>query len=341
LKMPALLPFAFASLLPAMLLCLACAFGGVWPIISVLSITVLVFVLDRRFGKDWARPKDVTGHGLSIVIGFVHFVVLFTCVWGIAQASFLSVLDKVLIFTGAGLWFGQVSNSNAHELIHRTARWPRRLGVAVYCSLLFGHHASAHPKVHHVHAATSRDPNSARMGEGFYRFLIRAWLGGFVAGLDAENASMLRSVRPVPAWRHPYVGYVLGAALAIAIAAIIAGPTGVGALIAIVAYAQVQLFLSDYVQHYGLRRRIDDTGRTEPIGPQHSWNAPHWYSSAMMLNAPRHSDHHMHPARSFPSLSLDADQMPMLPHPLPVMACFALVPQLWRRVMDRRVAKWV
>jgi alkane 1-monooxygenase len=59
-----------------------------------------------------------------------------------------------------------------------------------------------------------------------------------------------------------------------------------------------------------------------------------------MLNAPRHSDHHMHPARSFPALELSAENMPILPHSLPVMACLALVPGLWRKVMDRRVAKW-
>jgi alkane 1-monooxygenase len=60
----------------------------------------------------------------------------------------------------------------------------------------------------------------------------------------------------------------------------------------------------------------------------------------MMLNAPRHSDHHMHPTRSFPTLELSGNDMPMLPHALPVMACLALVPKLWRRIMDRRVAKW-
>ncbi len=42
----------------------------------------------------------------------------------------------------------------------------------------------------------------------------------------------------------------------------------------------------------------------EPAGPAHSWNAPQWYSSAMMLNAPRHSDHHENPMRAFPALDL-------------------------------------
>ena len=60
----------------------------------------------------------------------------------------------------------------------------------------------------------------------------------------------------------------------------------------------------------------------------------------MMLNAPRHSDHHMHPSRAFPALELTPGTMPMLPRSLPVMAVLALVPPLWHRVMDRRVARW-
>ncbi|MFB0931524.1 MAG: fatty acid desaturase [Ascidiaceihabitans sp.] len=106
---------------------------------------------------------------------------------GIAQAGHLSTLDRLLIFICAGLWLGQVSNSNAHELFHRSSSGPRQLGVAIYCSLLFGHYASAHPKVHYVYVATDRDPNSAQSGEGFYRFLIRAWLGGFHEGLVAKT----------------------------------------------------------------------------------------------------------------------------------------------------------
>ena len=112
---------------------------------------------------------------------------------------------------------------------------------------------------------------------------------------------------------------------------------GVVALLGLSLYAQMQLLLSDYVQHYGLHRRTGPDGRTEPVGPMHSWNAPHFWSSAMLLNAPRHSDHHIHPSRSYPSLELDHTRMPVLPHSLPVMAAMALVQPLWRRKMDPRL----
>ncbi len=101
--------------------------------------------------------------------------------------------------------------------------------------------------------------------------------------------------------------------------------------------------LSDYVQHYGLMRtEIRPPGKLEPVGPQHSWNAPHWFTTHLMLNAPpRHSDHHAHPARPYPALRLRDGEAPMLPYSLPAMAALALVPKLWQRVMGgRELRKW-
>jgi alkane 1-monooxygenase len=328
--------YAIASLTPAVLLALACLFGGVWPLAALLSITLLVFTLDRITRR--ALVRDKTGRGISLTLAAAHFVLLPLGIWALAGDQ-LNATDKVLIFLGLGMFFGQVSNSNAHELVHASNRWTRRIGTAIYCSLLYGHHVSAHLRVHHIHVATDADPNSARLGEGFYAFALRALRGEFVAGLHAETKHRARAAA-LPIWTHPYVAYVAGAALTLGVAAIIAGWAGVLHLLTVALYAQMQLLMSDYVQHYGLRRKSRTDGRIEPVGPQHSWNAPQWYSSAMMLNAPRHSDHHMRPARAFPALEVSPDSMPILPRSLPVMAALALVPPIWRRVMDRRVARW-
>ncbi|MEN9062217.1 alkane 1-monooxygenase [Ponticoccus litoralis] len=327
--------FALATLGMVALLALAMVVGAPFPAMALACVTVLVWALDKiaaLAAPDVPGAEFPAGGGLSITLGLLHFPLLYG---GVAVlSSDAPWLDKLLIFLALSLFLGQVSNSNAHELIHRAGRWPRRLGVAVYASVLFGHHASAHVRVHHIHAATDRDPNSARLGESWYAFAARAWAGSLRAGYRAE--SRLRQGRGV----HPYAWYAGGAVLSLGIAAVIGGLAGIAALLALSAYAQAQLFLSDYVQHYGLRRRDSANGRPEPVGPQHSWNAPQGASSALMLNAPRHSDHHAHPARPYPGLQIDRDSMPILPYSLPVMACIALVPPLWRRVMDRRAARW-
>ena len=330
--------YAIASLSPAVLLALACLLGGVVPLLALFSITALVFFLDRL--SRHIPESAGSGRALTLTLALFHFVLLILGVRALGVGPHLGLIDKLLIFTGLGLYFGQVSNSNAHELIHASARLPRRVGAAIYISLLHGHHVSAHLHVHHVHVATDADPNSARKGEGFWRYALRVFKGEFTAGLHAEAARQARASRPRPAWQNPYVAYVLGGMIALAVSFLIAGAKGVLIYIALAFYAQLQLLLSDYVQHYGLRRRIGESGKPEPIGTQHSWNAPKWYSNAMMLNAPKHSDHHLRPARAFPGLENRQNSMPQLPHSLPVMAVIALFPPLWRRKMDHRVSRW-
>lgn len=330
--------YAIASLTPAVLLALACLYGGVWSWIAVLSITVFVFFMDKL---SRALPvMNVSGRGVSLTLAAVHFALLVLGVWALGSAPYLSILDTALIFTGLGLFFGQISSSNAHELIHASARLPRRIGALIYISVLHGHHVSAHLRVHHVFAATDADPNSARLGEGFWAYALRVLRGEFSAGWHADNHHRSRASEVKSSWNHPYMGYVLGGLICVLAAYLIAGGRGIVAYLGICLYAQLQLLLSDYVQHYGLRRHIKEAGKPEPIGPHHSWNAPAWYSSAMMLNAPKHSDHHLRPARAFPALEVDPDTMPTLPRSLPVMAVLALVPPIWRRMMDKRVMRW-
>ena len=323
--------FTIATLSPAVLIGLGAVLGGVWAWAAFFYMILLSAILDMAVayvlpdGEDGEFPSvDI----LSVVLVGAHFGALALTL--LALTHDIPLLDKAMVFIAMGLFAGQVSNSNAHELIHRSSRSLRRLGMWVYISMLYGHHTSTHVLIHHVAVATDGDPNSAPRGMSFYRFIPAAWLRTFRLGYRAEKMRLTRAGRPI--WRHPYVTYAAGA-LACLIAAWAMG--ALGWYIALAAYAQIQLLLSDYIQHYGLRRAMRDTGRPEPVGNQHSWNSPHWFSSAMMLNAPRHSDHHVSPMRTYASLRMTDG--PVWPYPLPVMATIALFPPLWRRVMHRQM----
>lgn len=335
-----MLRFALATLGPAGLLALAALWGGAWPVLALLAMTALTAGIDRlSVGIPAPLPGLPAARALSVTLGLLHFPLLCLSVLNLSGALQATVPERIFCFLAFGVFFGQISNSNAHELIHAGPRPLRRLGEAIYASLLFAHHASAHRLVHHVHVATPEDPNSARAGESFYRFAPRAWIGSFRAGLAAES-QLRRRAGARASGLHPYWRHAALTLLALAGAWALAGSAGLAALVGLSAYAQMQLLLSDYVQHYGLRRAMGPQGRAEPAGARHSWNAPHVGSGAMMLNAPRHSDHHLRPARPYESLELDPEHMPVLPHALPVMAVIALIPPLWRRVMRRPLAHW-
>lgn len=325
--------------LPGVLLLGAATWGGGWIWAALIWMGGASQAVDGAIARAFADPNGQSAPGganaLSVALALLHFLLMALGLRALVAGG-LGAAQGLALFLALGLFFGQVSNANAHELIHRPSRLLFRLGAAVYVSLLFGHHTSAHRLVHHRHVATPADPNSARLGEGFWRFFPRAWIGSFHKGLRAENARMARR----PRWRHPYLAWVGGGAAVALAVALTLGARGLACWLGLCLYAQMQLLLSDYVQHYGLLRERIGNGY-EPAGSRHSWDAPHFLSSLMMVNAPRHSDHHANPMRPFPDLRLnrESDPRPMLPYSLPVMAAIATIPPLWRRVMDRRVAR--
>lgn len=333
---PGLAAFAVLAALPGVLAIVGALWGGVWPWIALVWIGGASQVVDQVLAKPLGDAAESRRFPLSDALlsglALLHFLVLVLVLVALTDPA-RGLAGRIALFLAAGMFIGQVSNATAHELIHRPSRALFRLGAAVYVSMLFGHHASAHRLVHHRHVATDADPNSARLGEGFWHFFPRAWIGAFRAGLRAESA------RARPGRLNPYVWYLAGAGACCGGVAGWLGWRGLALYLGLSLYAQMQLMLSDYVQHYGLRRRIGPNGRPEPAGPRHSWDAPHPLSGLMMVNAPRHSDHHANPMRAYPSLRLQGEARPLLPFSLPVMAALAMLPPLWRRVMDRRVAR--
>lgn len=61
----------------------------------------------------------------------------------------------------------------------------------------------------------------------------------------------------------------------------------------------------------------------------------------MLINLQRHSDHHVRPDRRYPLLqNHPAERAPQLPLGYPAMTFLAMIPPLWRRVMNPRVRAW-
>lgn len=333
--------FVLASLLPFALTALG-ALGQGWAVwVALAWFTLIVPVLDLALPRTLdARLVDVESKALPMVLGLAHLALLPLVIMALSGATGLDQTAQIGLFAATAMVFGQISASNAHELIHAARRLPRQLGRIVYATLLFGHHATSHPAIHHRFVATPRDPNSARPGESLYAFLPRAWIGSFHAGWNVEVRRLAH--HNLPAWHHtnPYLQDAAVVFVSLGVSAMLGGAAGVAAHLGLGALAVMQLLTSDYVQHYGLHRAKLDDGRFEPLTARHSWNAPNAVSRLMMLNAPMHSEHHLHPATPFPALGAErADQGPMLPASLPLMAALAFWPSRWHRIMGRELTK--
>lgn len=337
--MPVIARYALATLTPLALLLLGATvwgMGGVW---ALVWLTLVAAGLDRLLEPPHASPVDHApwSNLLSAGLAIGHLVLLPLVLVALAGEA-LSTGQKIALFFATASFFGQISHPNAHELIHRRPWALRALGAAVYTSVGFGHHVSAHRLVHHRFVGTAEDPNTPRTGEGFWGYVPRAWKGSFRAGLAQEEAFLSRRDLPPHGLRNPYWIWVGGAALALAVAIGLGGITGAVALAGFGLLTGGQILLSDYIQHYGLRRLQLPNGRLEPVAAHHSWNAPRGFSSYMMMNAPAHSEHHMHPDRPYDRLDPEAP-VPTLPWSLPIMGVIAMIPSAWRRLMDRRAAR--
>lgn len=93
----------------------------------------------------------------------------------------------------------------------------------------------------------------------------------------------------------------------------------------------------NYLEHYGLLRKRLANGRYEKCLPEHSWNSNYRVTNVFLYQLQRHSDHHASPTRPY-QLLRNIDNAPNLPAGYATMVLLAVIPPLWFRVMNPRVA---
>jgi alkane 1-monooxygenase len=346
-RLTAALPF-WISLCLVPLAWISALLGGWWVLLLPLFGWGMVTVLDIAGGLDEANPDTATAEGdlfwyrLITLIWFpIQFVVVFGCLWWVSVGGLTGVAEKIGLFIGLGVISGAVGIVYAHELLHQKNRVERTLGDLLLAMVLYSHFRTEHLLVHHRYVATPRDPVSARYNEGFHRYFARVLLTCPPSAWAAEAQMLAR--RSLPVWHrsNPFWRYAVLQGAMVAFALAIGGWEGL-ALFAVQAGSAVwQLELTNYIEHYGLTRRHLGEGKYEHVLPRHSWNASHKVSNWFLINLQRHSDHHYKPDRRFPLLqTYGPDEAPQLPFGYPAMTTLAMIPPLWRRVMNPRVRAW-
>jgi alkane 1-monooxygenase len=341
------LPFWLSlALLP--LVAVAAATGGWALLLPPLGAWGMFSLLDALTGRyaenadpDTPEPSLAWYRAITLAWFPLQAALVFGSLWYATRAPHLSGWEQVGLFFGVGVVSGTVGINYSHELMHQRNRVERWLADLLLASVLYSHFRSEHLLVHHRHVGTPRDAVTARYNEGFHRFFPRVLLQCLKSAFRAENTLLARAGRPWTDRRNPFWRYWAIQALMLALAAAIGGWAGLGLFAWQALVAVWQLELVNYIEHYGLTRRHLGDGRYEPVLPRHSWNAEHRASNWLLINLQRHSDHHYKPDRRFPLLQTYAeDEAPLLPFGYPVMTTAALVPPLWRRVMNPRVRAW-
>ena len=346
-KFQSALPF-WISFLLLPLAWVSAIYGG-WTVLLLPVVTWYLFsLIDLAVGVNLDNADLETTEddlrwyrALTTVWAPVQFVTLFGLIWYVAPAQHLNSFEKLAIFFGVGVINGTVGINYSHELMHQKNKLERWLADVLLAMVLYSHFRSEHLLVHHRYVGTPRDPVTARMGESFYRFYPRVLRQSFLSAWAAEKAMLARKGLPVTDLSNPFWKYGCLQLTFLLLAFALGGWAGIGLFLMQAGTAIWQLELVNYVEHYGLTRKHLGDGKYEHVQPRHSWNATQRASNWLLINLQRHSDHHYKPDRRFPMLqNYGRADAPQLPYGYPVMTVAAMLPRVWRRLMNPRVRKW-
>jgi alkane 1-monooxygenase len=331
-------------MLPLVSLAAWAATGLEWTLwLTPVVIYGLIPLLDQLIGEDPNNPPEALVPQLAADPWYRWLA------WGAVPAVWLTVAVAAWFAVHGGLswigWLGLAVSAGwtsgaginvGHELGHKKAPLERWLARVALAPAGYGHFVVEHVRGHHRDVATPEDPASARMGESYYRFMLReipgafrrAWrlererLGAQGGGaLDPRNENLQAWALSVLFWGG--LAAWLGAAV-LPFALVQA------------AFAYSLLSAANYVEHYGLLRERGPDGRYVRPAPRHSWNSNRVVSNLVLYQLQRHSDHHAWPARPYQALR-HFEEAPQLPTGYFGMFLLAMAPPLWRKVMDPRV----
>src|SRR6476620_2204413 len=319
---------------------------GVWFWIGPIVILVVVPAIDLVAGLDRSNPPDDVIEALErdryyrwitylfLPIQYAGFV---GALYLVARGD-LSTVDRVGIAISIGA-IGGIGINTAHELGHKKESHERWLSKIALAQSFYGHFYIEHNRGHHVRVATPEDPASSRLGENFYQFWFRTVSGSL------KSAWRLEKKRYARKGKHPFrIGndvlnaWLMSTVLWGALMAVLGWQILPLLVIqAIVGFSLLEVV--NYMEHYGMLRQkvgVGERQRYERVDPSHSWNSNNIATNVLLYHLQRHSDHHANPTRRYQTLR-DFEESPVLPTGYAGMIVLAIVPAVWRRVMDPRV----
>ena len=346
--------YLFSFILPALVV-IGAYLGGWWNYLNVIFVFGFLTVTDHLIGLN---TTNVDADRLSEVSDD-YFYRLVTFCWTYVQLAFIfwaSYIVSIGQIQSVGEWIGFVLSSSlvtggigitvAHELGHKSSKIERLYSKLLLMTVCYMHFHIEHNKGHHVHVATPADPATARKHEWFYSFWIRCVTGGYLHAWTIENESFRRkgvspmSIKNAMIW-FSLLPVIFCAILTLSFTLLNNELAWQVPLFffsqSILAFTMLELV--NYVEHYGIVRKLQSDGRYERVNPLHSWNASHRLSNYFLFQLQRHSDHHFNAIKRYQVLN-HFDESPQLPYGYPTMILIALVPPLWFNIVDPLLEEW-
>ncbi len=329
------------------LIYLAAVHGGWWLLPPFLFMSV-AGPLDRALGRD-GRTMDPAGtperrlvwHNMPVWAWAVLWPpTLVFGLWQILVANPFAIWEEAILAIILTME-AQAVFVVGHEMVHRRTTWERRFGEFLLASASYPQYATEHVYIHHAKVGTPHDVGSAPKGESFWRYFPREVASNLTNSWRVSGERLAR--RGLARWHYSNPFWRYGVALAFWYGLVLwmGGAWALPVFIFLGLSCVFSMKLSNYFQHYGLRRVRLPNGRWEKALPRHSWSADWKFSNWMFFNMQRHADHHAMASRHYPLLQvLGPDESPELPGTYSDMMNIVLRPKRWFEKMDPLVEQW-
>lgn len=337
------LKYLAAYIIP-LLFTLSLQWSGVGSFAVVLFAFVLVPVLEQWMG---ARSGNLSAQEKESKLSNVWFDYLLYFNVVIVYAAILLYANIIVSasydgfsLVGWTLSLGVLIGANginvAHELGHRPGRFEKFMAHALLTPALYLHFYIEHNRGHHRNVGTPLDPATARKNESLYAFWVRSISQGYVHAWHLEGERLERSKTTGALQLNRMMVYTVLEILYLAIMGFWFGWTVLLGLISAALVGILLLESINYVEHYGLFRKIQANGRFERVRSTHSWNSDHILGRIILYELTRHSDHHYMASKKYQVLD-HHEESPQLPHGYPTSILMALCPPLWFKVIHAQM----
>lgn len=326
---------------------LAVYFGGILSIGPLVFAFILVPIFEPFFNSSTrnlneTERKEKLSNTFFDVLLFLNLPIIIVVLFFFFKHLNINMYETweiVALVFSLGTLLGASGINVAHELGHRDTKLERLWAKALLLPSLYTHFYIEHNRGHHKNIATFEDPASARYSETLYAFWIRSISQGYLHAWILES-KRLRSEGKSP-WlpQNQMIIFTLAQLLFLAI---IGYTLGIFAMLLMVSIAVVSILLLEtinYVEHYGLQRKKNESGRYERVQTWHSWNSNHHFGRIVLYELTRHSDHHFQSNKKYQILD-HQDKSPQLPYGYPSSMLLSMIPPLWFKIMNSEVKKY-
>lgn len=337
------LKYILAFLLP-LVIWAGLYFKGAWSLGSVYLAFIIIPLIESFIpGINNRINEESSENRIADVLFDILLCANIPLIWflfiygmNVINTQPLTHFEYFSLMLNLGVGVSTMGINVSHELGHRKKSieiFLARAGLLLAQNMYF---TIEHNIGHHKYVGTYADPGTARRGESLYQFWFRAVPGVLQNAWKIEKRNTTRNNETILS--NKVFQFLILQCSFLGIIYFLFGLKAFFAAVMIALIAQLLLETINYIEHYGLERKLLESGRFESFNESHAWNSEHLLGRIFLFELTRHSDHHMHANKNYQSL-INFAKAPQMKYGYPVSMLLATLPPLWKRYMNSEIEK--